>query len=197
VPLWRCWLLVAGASSDRIYMGTDTRIDSILYGCLLTLLLAGPAGARWLRRLTRPAVVAVAAVALLATFLVRDAFFRDSFRYTVQGLALMALVATVCFGTVPARLMRLLESRPARHVGQLSYSLYLLHPIAVSLAERAWVPAGAGGEGGTLEAAHLAAFVATAVPLSFLLAELSYRFVETPFLRWRRRFGSHPVEGRG
>lgn len=196
VLAWRILLVTGGADSDRIYMGTDTRIDSILYGCLLTLLLAQtPANAeRWLRRLARPLVVVAAVAVLLASFVVRDALFRDTLRYTVQGLALMPIVAALCFTDRLRTGVRLLESAPMRHIGRLSYSLYLLHPIAIALAEWTWGPGSQGPQ--VLHGAPFLGFLATAVLLSVVLAELSYRCVEMPFVQWRRRFGSHPVEGR-
>jgi peptidoglycan/LPS O-acetylase OafA/YrhL len=73
---------------------------------------------------------------------------------------------------------RLLSTRPALLVGRLSYSLYLWHWGAFALADR-------------LAGAHRLAWLGIGLPLSALLAAGSYRLVEQPMLRLRRRAGSH------
>ncbi|MCZ2496786.1 acyltransferase family protein [Xylophilus sp. Kf1] len=193
--IWRVVLVLGGATSDRIYMGTDTRIDSILYGCLLTLLLAAsPAdGARWLRRLSRRWVMGVALLCLAATFVVRDAFVRDTLRYSVQGLALMPLVASLCFTDALRRVTGWLELPAMRQIGRLSYSLYLLHGVAIALVG-AWMRDATGaGSATSVGSWTFVAFVAVTVPLSLAMAWACYHWVEMPFVRLRRRYGSHPV----
>lgn len=192
---WRMVLVLGGAASDRIYMGTDTRIDSILYGCLLTLLLAAPAsGARWLDWMSRRWVQWLALACLLSTFVVRNAFVRDTLRYSLQGLSLMPLVAGLCFTGSLRRVTIWMEHRAMRHIGRLSYSLYLLHGVVIALVSAAW---GAGQvEPSSAGPLKFIGFVLLTVPLSLALAWASYQWVEMPFVRLRRRFGSHPVEAR-
>ena len=190
---WRVALVLGGAASDRIYMGTDTRIDSILYGCLLSLLLARPGegGTRLLRWLSRPWLQWLALAGLLATFLLRDPFFRDSLRYTMQGLALMPLVASLCFTDSLPRVTAWLERGLPRRIGRLSYSLYLMHGVTITLAELVF--SAASREPGAVGLLARVGFVAMVVPVTFALAAASYRWVETPFGSLRRRFGSHAV----
>ena len=75
--------------------------------------------------------------------------------------------------------------RPVRWLATRSYALYLIHlTILVDLVETGlWEPG--------LWPAPLCALLAVGLP--FPLAELSYRFVETPLLRLRPRQGSAPV----
>jgi peptidoglycan/LPS O-acetylase OafA/YrhL len=193
---WRVLLVLGGASSGRIYMGTDTRIDSILYGCLLTLLLARSteAGATTLRWLSKPWLQWLALACLLATFVLRNPFFRDSLRYTMQGLALMPLVASLCFTRSLPRITAWLERETPRAIGRLSYSLYLMHGVAITLAELVFSTAGKGPGSSSVPARI--GFVVMVVPLTLALAAACYRWVETPFGSLRRRFGSHvPVRG--
>ncbi|WP_034291972.1 acyltransferase [Herbaspirillum sp. RV1423] len=191
VLLWRVVLHHNGGSSDRIYMGTDTRIDSILYGAWLALILANDTQKHWRRFSASHLVQAVCLLLLLICFVARHPGFRDTLRYSLQGLALMPLVTALCFTDALAPLTRLLETGAARRVGKWSYSLYLYHPIAIVTAEIWWGPGSLGPQRIGWQA--YPAFAATAVLLSFALAVASYNFVEKPFLRWRRRFGAHIV----
>jgi peptidoglycan/LPS O-acetylase OafA/YrhL len=70
----------------------------------------------------------------------------------------------------------LLQWRPLAVLGVASYSLYLWHvPVIDTVVDLGVSP-------------DLAPLVAVAVPASVLLALLSYRFVEAPFLRFRRQW---------
>lgn len=191
VLLWRSGLHFTGASSDRIYMGTDTRIDSILYGAWLTLILANDKQQRWLRFSSRKLVQAACLLVLLACFLIRDDHFRDTLRYSLQGLALMPLITAICFTRALQPLTATLESRPARKLGAWSYSLYLYHPVAIVLSEILWGPGSLGVERIGLQ--HYLGFVLTTLVLTFVLATASYYGLEQPFMHLRKRFGAHIV----
>jgi peptidoglycan/LPS O-acetylase OafA/YrhL len=125
---WRCWRVgVMHSPWENIYEGTDTRFDSILFGCVLAIAAnprLGDSVGRWARH-ARP--LAWAGVGLLLfTFAVRNSFFRETFRYSLQGIALTPIFFLV---TLPegSLLTRLLEFRPLRHMGRLSYAMYLIH----------------------------------------------------------------------
>ena len=114
-------------SNDYTYMATDCRIDSILYGAMLRVLFEtpwAPAVVRFLR--TRMCRI-LALILLLAAFLVRDDNFRETFRYTIQGLALMPLFTAVLSDDPKTLIRRTLSSPPMVLIGRLSYSIYLLH----------------------------------------------------------------------
>lgn len=191
VLLWRVIVHVNGGSSDYIYMATDTRIDSILYGAWLALILADDQHRFWRRFSGSHVVQVLCLILLLACFVIRHPGFRDTLRYSLQGLALMPLVTALCFTDKLAPLTGLLETVPARRVGKWSYSLYLYHPIAIVVAEMCWGPGSLGPQ--RIGWSLFPLFALTAVLLSFGLAVASYTLVEKPFLHWRRRFGAHIV----
>ena len=97
----------------------------------------------------------------------------------VLHLALGGLVL-VCATRKRHALMPVLEHPSLRYVGKVSYGIYLWH-VAVLGALKALVP--------SLQSYPTALF-AIGLPLSILVAGLSYRFFEEPFLRqgrkWRR-----------
>jgi peptidoglycan/LPS O-acetylase OafA/YrhL len=79
----------------------------------------------------------------------------------------------------PLRLKGLLDNRVFRHLGTVSYSIYIVH-IPVIVYTLALVGRGGGPAGWN---ARVAAVAAAITAISVLLAETTYRLVEQPFLR--------------
>lgn len=176
VFLWRCLLVFGfGAHPDRTYLGTDTRIDSILFGCVLAL-RGNPAldstaiGETAWKRYLLPLAVAV----LLVSQLVGGRTFRETFGYSIQGLCLF-VVFVVAVRYPGWGVMRVLNWSVMRWIGLLSFAIYLVHPAmlaaAVSLVGRSFVEVGA---------------VATVLTLG--ASALLYYGVERPMAGLRRRF---------
>ena len=125
---WRCYrVLVWHSSWEVIYEGTDTRFDSILAGCVLAIVANSRLGDRvpWLTK-HAAALAWGGAILIVACFVYRNPFFRNTVRYTLQEIGLMPIFF---FVTLPRRsfVTRCLEWRGSRHLGQLSYSMYLIH----------------------------------------------------------------------
>lgn len=180
VLAWRCVLVFAFHSApDRTYMGSDARFDSILFGCALAVygspVLDAP---RYSDALWKYALFPVAIAALFASFVIRNPSFRETFRYSLQGLALIPVF--VCAIRYPEwGAMRVLNARPVAYIGVLSYSLYLIHHIIFfALMDRL----------GALCGTALCAVVSLALSVTFAL--LLQHFVEKPCARLRRRFSS-------
>ena len=129
VLAWRCLLVYRfNAATDRTYVASDTRVDSILFGCALAV-YGNPVidGASRIKEATwKRVILPIAILVLLFTFLYRAPSFRETFRYSIQGLALTPVfIAAIRF---PGWLLfRPLNTRLASFVGVLSYSLYLVH----------------------------------------------------------------------
>lgn len=161
-PLWRY---------NRLYLATDTRLDSLGWGVALALLgQAGKMPPRWL--------ALPGAVLLAASFVGGGPMARDVLRPSLQGLALLAGFPLLLNGS--GTLARWLSAAPAVFVGRLSYSLYLWHWAALMLADNLWPRFGAP-------------WIITATTLSASLALASYFGIERPMLRLRRRFGSKAI----
>jgi peptidoglycan/LPS O-acetylase OafA/YrhL len=89
-PFWRLLLIGLGEEA-RIHRATDTRIDSIAYGCLLSVMFARESCKPVLDALSSRWALVCGALVLVACFVVRNETFRESFRYSLQGLAFMPL----------------------------------------------------------------------------------------------------------
>ncbi len=183
VLLWRFVRYFVFADPEwTIYISTDTRIDSILFGCLLALLkwrhmadALFPGG-----RVGRYAVLFCAIGLILASFLIRDEAFRSTFRYSLQGLALMPL-----FYYAVARpedpFFRPLNWTPVRWIGIWSYNIYLIHYVIIEALAYNRI----GTFGSPL-------FLLLAASLSIGISALIFSTVEKPFRALRKKEHREP-----
>jgi peptidoglycan/LPS O-acetylase OafA/YrhL len=205
VTLWRFHLAeacsvavprcVGDGFNDRILQSTDTRIDSILYGALLATLLGTRLAAPLLKILQSRAVFAAGLVLLCLSFVIRDPTFRDSARFTIQGIGLFLAGGSALFSARLGWLRGLLALRPLLLLGRWSYSLYLWHSFVLlclvsALPGWVWRPALTDGR---ISLGWDLVGIPVVVVLSVAVAALSYKFVEMPMVALRRRFGSHAV----
>jgi len=176
VLAWRLVLVfVYHAPMVRTYLASDTRIDSILFGCALAV-WNNPVlddvslnERRW-----KYAYVPFAALLLACCLVVRGDNFRETVRYTLQGAALTIVFIAAIRYQIWA-IFAWLNSRFAMFIGQLSYSLYLLH-FAVFLGITRTLPhAGLLVQGGG------------SLAISIALAWAIYITVEKPCARLRRK----------
>lgn len=174
------WVNGIGAySGAATYNLTLNRFDSILYGCLLSMLLHSPARSRLLRVTANRWVYAAAAGLLLSTFLLRDELFRQTLRYSLQGWCMLVLLPPLVYSMHYQGLRRLLVAKPLVFIGKISYSVYLFHFVAAKV----------GVYLGLQKGSFLS--LALNIGLTIALSLLSYYCVETQFNNLRRRFGSH------
>lgn len=171
-------LAVAPEELWRNYYWTHTRIDSILFGSCLALWNNPTMDRSYWRPTNNHALFALGAI--LFTIVVRDPVFRDTMRYTVQGAALFVLFSYVLSDR--SRVVnRVLESRPLRLIGLLSYTLYLIHlPVYVVLRE-------------SLNVAPVVSGV-IGLPIALLYSWFMYKVVEKPLAEWRKRRAQPGIE---
>lgn len=183
VLMWRLYIVATEGLTDltvyRIYHLTDTRLDAIMFGCLVSVILHGSRAERYVRMTSQPMVFFGAVGLLLFSFLYRDGVFRETGRYSLQGLALSIIVPATLYAKAYGGLMHWLSRPRLVLVGKLSYSLYLFHWVGVAVAENL-----IGGERLRVP------WLLTAVPLGLLLSWISYQYVEKPTAGLRKRFGS-------
>jgi peptidoglycan/LPS O-acetylase OafA/YrhL len=170
---------LAGVWTDRLYYGTDTRAVPLLVGAAF--------GAWYFRhrrtlKLTPRSRTVLRCLGLLAIAGVGGAFARLGGQSVVLyrgGFLALAVVVSILIVAVAADpqgpLTRLLDSRPLRYVGTISYGLYLWHWPLFLLVNHART----GLSGGALLATRLA--------LAFTVAAVSYEYLESPI----RRGGFH------
>jgi peptidoglycan/LPS O-acetylase OafA/YrhL len=134
ILFWRYYLTLApNFDPDRTYYATDARLDSILFGCILAVLKnpmkdevkdSAMRSFDWL--------LLIASIGLiLSSVLVRGVQFRESLRYSIQGIALIPIFY---FGIIKSKslLYKTLNLKPLQKLGELSYSVYLIHFILIN-----------------------------------------------------------------
>ncbi len=145
-------------------------LDSIMFGCLLALLWHNPRFNEFVQPLIRGRVAALSGLFVFVLSPILQAHFRGSYTLVV-GLTLNA----ICMSQILLYVVRVpdsalgwvLNTRVLRHLGVISYSLYL------------WQEMFAG--------ANSARFFPWSLPAILACAELSYWLVERPSLRLRER----------
>ena len=179
VLVWRCVLVgFFDVPEDRTYLATDTRLDAILFGCALAVWHNPVVDAsEYPERLWKFVLLPSAVAILLASLVYRDPGFRETFRYSLQGLAL-SVVFIACIRFHNKFPFRLLNLRPMVFVGILSYSLYLVHYPLIFAVKRL-VPDWPGMAQACLAGA-----------LSFGASWAIYRFVEKPCGRLRKKLSA-------
>jgi peptidoglycan/LPS O-acetylase OafA/YrhL len=172
-------LYSAGASSARLYYGTDTRAQAVLAGACLGAFWPALASPR-LASSGRKALVGLAG--LIGAAYVLWAFhavagnspslYHGGFLFVALATLAVILVVT----TQPRALItRALSVGPLRYVGRISYGVYLFHyPLFLVLT-----PQTTGQSGSTLLVLRLA--------VTLVAASLSFHLLEEP-IRTRRLF---------
>jgi len=145
-------------------------LDSIMFGCLLALLWHNPRFNEFVQPLIRGRVAALSGLFVFVLSPILQAHFRGSYTLVV-GLTLNA----ICMSQILLYVVRVpdstlgwvLNTRVLRHLGVISYSLYL------------WQEMFAG--------ANTVRFFPWSLPAILACAELSYWLVERPSLLLRER----------
>ncbi len=162
----------------RAYYGTDTHLFGLMLGASLAIVWTGPLRAYttspvWTAR--RNWFIAAALLAVPALLYLAAEEHAWTFRVGIPLISIATAVLLLAAVERPGALRSVLELAPLRWVGRRSYGIYLWHwPVILIIS--ADHPATAG----------TAEFVWTrvwAVVVTLALADLSFRFVETPVRR--------------
>ena len=152
--------------ASRVYYGTDTRAFSLLFGALLAILW----DYRMVPRRLSASVNMVLGSVSFAVLLVMTIAINGSSNFWYRGGQFVGTILTVLvIYTVLGRktwLSRFLSNPVLKWIGDRSYSIYLWHYPIILLISKG------------IKASWWITLIE--IVLSVVLAELSYRFIETP-----------------
>jgi peptidoglycan/LPS O-acetylase OafA/YrhL len=166
-------LYASGATTRRIFFGSDTRGDGILVGCVLAFALKGGLIPTVLNESAARSLKLIGFLLLGIFVVVGDDRFPLIY---LGGTTVVAFAATLLIaGSILNRSNAsrdVLSTSLLRWLGRRSYGLYLWHWPIYELARL--VP-------------YRALVVPCAIVVSIAVAALSFRFLETPFLQIKDR----------
>lgn len=179
ILIWRC-VLVFGMEADklRIFHLSDTRVDSILFGCALAVngnpVLDTPYGSD---RLWKYFVLPAGITVILLSLISPSIEFASTLPYTIQGIALHGLfMAAIRFPEWGV--FQILNWNWMRFIGLLSYSLYLVHDTVIN-AVSLYLPQ-----------ISVVLQGAMSMLISLILAYAMYRYIEVPCGKLRKQLSS-------
>jgi peptidoglycan/LPS O-acetylase OafA/YrhL len=192
------WML----TNEVLYRATPFRIDALLFGGLIALAIRGP-WKQYLLAFSRylfPAFLAF--IARWIVFSPWGHIWRRGYQYPAWhftwGLTAIDLLAgsMILVAIQPqCYLHRVLNVRPLRALGRISYGLYVFHDIPhtayAALVDRLFLAPSATSAAHDLHSMALKARGLTALIAllaTIALASLSYRFLERPFLNLKERW---------
>jgi peptidoglycan/LPS O-acetylase OafA/YrhL len=147
----------------------------ICLGAIAAFLVHRPTTFRWIERCIgwrwSAAAALIASLAVL-TF--------DAMPDFVLYAALTWLVVACALRPDDQPLGRLLTNPFVKHVGVVSYGIYLMNELCVNFVRR------------LLHAQDGPLLFVLAMPVCIAAATVSYRFFESPFLRWKDRIAKRP-----
>ncbi|MGV3041542.1 acyltransferase family protein [Staphylococcus rostri] len=172
---WMFHLSAPDVNNARTYFGTDTRLQTLLLGVIFAFiwpafkLKSNPAQTS---RVTVDTLGSIALVGLLTLFFIVDEqqFWLYSGGFYAISLLTLLIIASV---VQPKGFLAKAMGNPLfLYIGKRSYSLYLWHFVIITFLHKHFV------------AGQYPFYVYVLdIVLTFLMAEISYRFVETPFRR--------------
>lgn len=135
ILLWRIYLVwFQHVPADRTYYLSDTRFDSLLFGCGLAVFNNPMIDTKEYVHeiLLKYFFLPIGISLLLFSFIDRSQFFRDTYRYTIQGIALFPIfIAAIRYPNWWP--FRFLNFRFVRFIGVLSYSIYLVNLTVIDV----------------------------------------------------------------
>lgn len=166
---WMAVLYSPDADPLRIYYGTDTRAAGFLVGAMLTMIWSPPQTLQRSHGRLSEILGWAGLLSLAVLYNKLNEFQPFLYRGGILVTALASALLIVGASTPGTWISRLLETRLLRWIGSRSYSIYLWHWPVFMLTR----------PGFDLELPILWIRLGQ-VAVTFLLAELSYRWIETP-----------------
>ncbi len=172
---WTTVLWLRSATFNRLYLATDTRSQSLLLGASLALAWhqfpqLRVTSSAWAHGLV-PATLVFLGLGLFgssANPAASPGWMLGPGLIVISGIAAYIVWASTA-ADPRSVISRILGSRPAVEIGKRSYGLYLYHEVMSAYFE------------------HLKGGWVLSLTSTFVLAALSYRFIEQPIIAWARR----------
>ena len=176
---WRVFLLRQGTPCSRLYFGTDTRFDALMWGCALAALVHGKGAiaAPAAQQCSRFGAAVAFGALLYAGCIMKISLWTSKWFYSYGCVVVAWLVVLIIFDATcnPRSWVRHIFCwQPLVQLGVISYGVYLWHTVV----------------GGFFRWSNPSLFADQMVTLfgGIAAATFSFYVVERPFLRLKKRF---------
>ena len=207
VPVLRCGLMMTAfghAHPERIVRATYARMDSLLLGGVVALLLRGPAAERvmrWGRRLLVIGAGSFIVTGLVVVYALHQSSSSDPETSWITSVG-FSMVAVAACGLLLLCLRQgswlnsVLQASPLRWIGQRSYGIYIIHmiPIQPALVLANKVVGRMNPAPAYLTPVTVLLQALFALLVTLVAATLSYRFFEQPFLKLKDHWTQRPPQ---
>ena len=182
VPLLLRFIIVIHYNANHIsdsytYLLTHYRFDSILYGCLTSIIINSRYSNKYFKLILSKPVYITALMVFCITMLFRNEFFRQTLRYSLQGLSFMCLIPMVIYNKKIDFFKKVLSLEGMVLVGKLSYSIYLFHYAVIKILDY-------------FVFTNKVTYIIVNIVFTAALSLASYFYLEVPIMKIRKRFGS-------
>lgn len=171
-----------------VFLLTPFRLDGLLFGSLLALLVERPSNQPLLQRWSGVVFFSIVLVWVLAATFYHFDRTDDSLIYNTFGYSLLALGATSLLSYVlfhpSGWIAKGLCFRPLVFLGVVSYSFYLYHVLVIKLFQR-WTSAH--------HVAHDRLLTPFTFSITLCLAALSFYAYELPIVQWGKRISARSL----
>ena len=172
VLVWRCIaLFLLGFSGAYIYNAFETRFDSLAIGCLFGMMVQYPAVKLKITRLCHTGLEPLVPIGLLYGLCFANNHFHKSVGFTLDSIVDGALILSL-IQLGQHRYWKWLNHPWLAGLGVLTYSGYLYHTWGLAIGSKIDFLS-SGGQ------------VFVGLVASFVLASVSYYFIERPFQKLR------------
>jgi len=176
-----------------VYRATFTRADGLLLGAFVAVTqreVSHPVSVVW-RRLRFPIFVSTA-LALVGLYVLANGLNDYDRRvmgvgYVILALFFAASISMCADAVISERMRRFLSWKPLVACGKVSYGMYIFHWVLVILLVPRLVPMQKGMDV-TTQMALVTGVIVGGTAIVYVLAEISFRFFETPFLKLKKHF---------
>lgn len=172
---WRCWLALTGTPWERLYNGTDMRLDSLALGALLALVFDTRPVQRACERLAQPWLVWLMIAGMMVGAFKVNVYQPAWYAWQQPLFVLLSLALIMSFLKTPTGwgLKFAFQNRVSLYLGAICYGMYLWHYPLIYICYAVF------------NLSIWQCFFICA-PLSLALASLSFHWIELPALNGNR-----------
>jgi peptidoglycan/LPS O-acetylase OafA/YrhL len=163
-------------SLSYTYSLTHCRFDSILYGCLTSILINSDYSNKFFKIISSRPVYISSLILFCILFVIRDEFFKQTIRFSLQGICFIILIPGIIYSK--SSLNRFFSLKALLFIGKLSYSIYLFHYAVIEMMRDY-----------SFQSPFI--YIIVNLTLSTALSLGSYYFIEIPMMSFRKRYGSN------